>query len=80
MDCMIDKFMQAQTMLRDRIELIGDLLMTSNSSMMEKEVDGLDGAHCQMTGVWNRLKEHLEHEQAKKMMDMIDEGDKEKVR
>ena len=41
--------------------------------MMEKEVEGLQGAYCQMTGIWNSLKEHLKHEEAKRMVDMIDE-------
>ena len=26
-----------------------------------------------MTGIWNSLKEHLKHEEAKRMVDMIDE-------
>ena len=68
-DGLIDDFVNARLKLHDRMELITDLLKTTNNSMMKKEVEGLEDSYSQMTKSWNSVKEHLTHEEAKKMID-----------
>ena len=72
---MIDAFMMARMKLQDQIKLVESLLKTNNCSMMNREVNSLDRSYGQMVKIWNSLKEYLSHEEAKKMVDMIDEED-----